>query len=38
VLQSDGTYQRRTPADNVKLLNAQAWFLEHSGCWYHGVQ
>ena len=38
VLQSDGTYQRRTPLTNVKPLNAQTWFLEHSGCWYHGIQ
>ncbi|MDP3565475.1 MAG: polyphosphate kinase 1, partial [Methanoregula sp.] len=37
VLQGDGTYQRTLPNEGVKPLNAQAWFLKHSGCWYHGV-
>jgi polyphosphate kinase len=37
LLKSDGTYERRTVADGVKPLNAQAWFLKHCGCWYHGV-
>ncbi len=38
VLQSDGTYQRIIPPAGVSPLNAQAWFLKHSGCWYHGIQ
>jgi polyphosphate kinase len=37
LLKSDGTYERRTVAEGSKPLNAQAWFLKHSGCWYHGV-
>jgi polyphosphate kinase len=37
VLQADGTYQRRIPEKGATPLNAQAWFLEHSGCWYHGT-
>jgi polyphosphate kinase len=38
VLQSDGTYQRSIPGNGAKPLNAQEWFLEHSGCWYHGIR
>jgi len=38
VLQSDGTYRRITPPGGAKPLNAQAYFVEHSGCWYHGIQ
>ena len=37
VLQADGTYVRSHPPEGTTPLNAQAWFLEHSGCWYHGV-
>ncbi|MHB8163497.1 MAG: polyphosphate kinase 1 [Methanoregula sp.] len=37
VLRSDGTYEARTITDGAKPLSAQAWFLEHSGCWYHGI-
>jgi polyphosphate kinase len=38
VLQSDGTYLRKIPAEGSGPLNAQAWFVEHSGCWYHGIR
>ena len=37
VLQSDGTYLRRTPLQGTEPLNAQSWFVEHSGCWYNGI-
>jgi len=37
LLQSDGTYERRTIPDEAEPLNAQAWFVEHSGCWYDGI-
>ncbi|MEI8330321.1 MAG: polyphosphate kinase 1 [Methanomicrobiales archaeon] len=37
VLLADGTYLRRIPSEGTTPLNAQAWFLEHGGCWYHGV-
>lgn len=37
LLQSDGSYERRTITDGTEPLNAQAWFLEHSGCWYNGL-
>ncbi len=37
LLKSDGTYERRSIPDGEKPLNAQAWFLKHSGCWYHGI-
>ena len=37
VLQSDGTYRLSIPIKDEKPLNAQAWFLEHSGCWYHDI-
>jgi len=37
VLQSDGTYRRNIPIKDEKPLNAQAWFLENSGCWYHDI-
>ena len=37
VLQSDGTYRRSTFLKEAKPLNAQEWFLEHSGCWYHDI-
>jgi len=33
VLQDDGTYKRRSPDEGAEPLNAQSWFLEHSGCW-----
>ena len=38
VLQSDGTYQRRILLKGSGPLNAQEWFLEHCGSWYHGTQ
>ncbi len=38
VLQANGTYLRRTPAEGIRPLNAQAWFLKHSGCWYDSVR
>jgi polyphosphate kinase len=37
VLQSDGTYRRSIPIKDAKPLNAQEWFLKHSGCWYHDI-
>ncbi|MDO8871929.1 MAG: polyphosphate kinase 1 [Methanoregula sp.] len=38
VLQSDGTYKRSTLLKGAKPLNAQTWFVEHSGFWYNGIQ
>jgi polyphosphate kinase len=38
VLQSDGTYQRITLPKGAKPLNAQTWFVEHSGFWYNGIR
>ena len=38
VLRSDGTYERCTPADPAQPLNAQVWLMEHSGCWYNGIE
>ncbi|MDP3396707.1 MAG: polyphosphate kinase 1 [Methanoregula sp.] len=37
VLQSDGTYQRRILPEGSGHLNAQEWFLEHCGSWYHSL-
>ncbi|MFA6225713.1 MAG: polyphosphate kinase 1 [Methanoregula sp.] len=37
VLHSDGTYERRTIAEGAEPVSAQAWFLEHCGCWYNGI-
>lgn len=34
VMQSDGTYVRKTPAPGEEPLNAQAWLVEHRGAWY----
>ncbi|MDP3564386.1 MAG: polyphosphate kinase 1, partial [Methanoregula sp.] len=38
VLQSDGTYQRKILPEGSVPLNAQEWFLEHAGSWYHDTQ
>ena len=37
ILQSDGTYRRRILPEGSEPLNAQEWFLEHCGSWYHGL-
>ena len=37
VMQSDGTYTRRTIVKGTEPLNAQEWFLGHSGCWYNDI-
>ena len=37
VLQGDGTYEPRVITGGARPLSAQSWFLEHSGCWYHGI-
>ena len=36
VLGPDGRYERRTPAGGEEACNAQAWLLEHRGCWQDG--
>jgi polyphosphate kinase len=38
LLRSDGTYERRVPAPGETPLNAQSWFVEHRGIWYHDRQ
>jgi polyphosphate kinase len=35
LLKRDGTYERRVAAPGETPLNAQSWFVEHRGCWYH---
>jgi polyphosphate kinase len=37
LLHRDGTYTRRAITDGAEPLNAQVWFVEHSGCWYNEI-
>jgi polyphosphate kinase len=38
LLKSDGTYERRRPVTGETALNAQSWFVEQRGTWYHDGQ
>jgi len=35
VLLPRGTYRRFERTPEIPAVNAQAWFMEHSGCWHH---
>lgn len=30
-----GSYRRSVPAPGMPAVNAQAWFMEHAGCWHY---
>jgi len=36
-LKSDGSYERRKPSDDMPLLNAQTWLVDHRGIWYNDI-
>ena len=36
LLKSDGSYERRTPSEDMPALNAQSWLVDHRGTWYNG--
>jgi polyphosphate kinase len=36
-LKSDGSYERRQPSENMPLLNAQTWLVDHRGIWYNDI-
>jgi len=38
LLKGDGTYERRVPVPGETPINAQSWFVEHRGTWYHDGQ
>ena len=35
LLKSDGSYERRTPSEDMPALNAQSWMVDHRGTWYN---
>ena len=35
LLKSDGSYERRTPSEDMPALNAQSWLVDHRGTWYN---
>jgi polyphosphate kinase len=37
ILISDGSYKRRAPEQDKQPLNAQSWFVDHRGIWYHDL-
>jgi polyphosphate kinase len=37
LLKRDGSYERRTPSEELPLLNAQIWLIDHRGLWNHDV-
>jgi polyphosphate kinase len=36
LLKSDGSYERRTPSEDMPALNTQTWLVDHRGTWYNG--
>jgi len=36
-LKSDGSYERRQPSEDMPLLNAQTWLVDHRGIWYNDI-
>jgi polyphosphate kinase len=36
LLKSDGSYERRTPSEDMPALNVQSWLVDHRGTWYNG--
>jgi polyphosphate kinase len=36
-LKRDGSYERKKPSDDMPLLNAQTWLVEHRGTWYNEI-
>ncbi len=36
LLKSDGSYERRTPSEDMPALNTQSWLVDHRGTWYNG--
>ena len=36
LLKSDGSYERRTPSEDMPALNAQSWLVDNRGTWYNG--
>jgi polyphosphate kinase len=37
LLKSDGSYERRKPSDDMPLMNAQTWLVDHRGIWNNDV-
>jgi polyphosphate kinase len=37
LLKSDGSYERRQPSEDMPVLNAQTWLVDHRGIWYNDV-
>ena len=37
LLKSNGLYERRRPSEDMPLLNAQTWLVDHRGIWYNDV-
>ncbi|HUW85859.1 MAG TPA: RNA degradosome polyphosphate kinase, partial [Methanoregula sp.] len=37
LLKRDGSYERRKPSDDMPLLNAQTWLLDHRGIWNNDI-
>jgi len=35
LLKSDGSYERRTPSEDMPALNVQSWLVDHRGTWYN---
>jgi polyphosphate kinase len=35
LLKSDGSYERRTPSEDMPALNAQSWMVDHRGTWFN---
>ena len=36
LLKSDGSYERRTPSEDMPALNTQSWLVDHRGTWFNG--
>jgi len=37
LLKRDGSYERRTPSDDLPPLNAQTWLLDRRGIWNNDI-
>ncbi|TFG90748.1 MAG: RNA degradosome polyphosphate kinase, partial [Candidatus Atribacteria bacterium] len=37
LLKSNGLYERRRPSEDMPILNAQTWLVDHRGIWYNDV-
>ena len=35
LLKSDGSYEHRTPSEDMPALNVQSWLVDHRGTWYN---